>query len=92
MENNKTTYCPFCGGEGILTANYSPKTKLWFINVKCSFCGGTGKYYTQREDPDASGWNTDACIKAVQAWNKRYTPPVEDDDVIYLGTDDRRLM
>ena len=70
-------YCPHCGGEARLTANYSPKTKLWFIQVKCVLCGATGKVYTQAEDPEVSDWETDACIKALYAWNKRYNPELD---------------
>lgn len=85
-------YCPHCGGDARLTANYSPKTKLWFIAVKCEFCGATGKYYTQVEDPDETKWKTDACYKAVQAWNKRYNPIMDDGDVIVTDSDSRRVQ
>lgn len=81
----KAKYCPHCGGDARLTANYSPKIKRWFIAVKCNMCGATGKYYTQVEDPDVDGWETDASYSAVEAWNRRYNPIIEDGD-------DRRLM
>lgn len=74
MKKDVIETCPHCGGEARLTANYSPKTKLWFINVKCQICGATGKYYTQVEDPEGKEWKTDACYNALQAWNKRYNP------------------
>lgn len=88
----KVKYCPHCGGDARLTANYSHKVKRWFIAVKCNLCGATGKYYTQVEDPEVKEWETDACYSAVQAWNRRYSPLADGDDVIYLGTDDRQLM
>ncbi len=85
-------YCPHCGGDAVLTANYSPKTKLWFINVKCKTCGATGKYYTQADDPDESGWNTDACVDAVEAWNRRYNPALGGDTVIITDNDTKHFM
>ena len=84
--------CPHCGGDGILSANYSPKLKLWFVTVKCQFCGATGKYYTQSESPKKTDWETDACYDAVSAWNKRYTPATEDDSIIYTDADSRLIM
>ena len=85
-------YCPHCGGDARLTANYSTKSKVWFIAVKCKMCGATGKYYTQVEDPDETEWNTDACDNAIQAWNRRYNPILEDGDVIPADGDSRRVM
>ena len=70
MEQPK--YCPHCGGDAILTANYSPKAGVWFINVKCTFCGATGKYYTQKEAPDKSGWTTDV-IDYTISYTSYYT-------------------
>ena len=90
---DRIKYCPHCGGSARLTANYSPKTGLWFIAVACTFCGAKGKYYTQVEDPEEANWITDACINAVSAWNKRYTPAgSNDDDDIHTETDSRRVM
>lgn len=90
---NKVKYCPHCGGDARLTANYSPKAKVWFIAVKCRMCGATGKYFTQQEDPDATAWETDACYNAVIAWNKRYTPTAEDDDNgVFIDTGNTLIM
>lgn len=90
---NSVKYCPHCGGDARLTANYSPKVKRWFIAVKCTLCGATGKYYTQVEDPDETNWNTDACYNALRAWNRRYNPLIEDDDAVYKDGDaSRRVM
>jgi len=63
--------CPHCGGAGRLNANYSYKTRSYFIFVKCDICGSTGKTYGSREDPQAEDWNTPACDDAISAWNMR---------------------
>lgn len=63
--------CPFCGGEATLTANYSYKTRAFFVMGKCSFCGSQGKIYNSNEDPEEAGWNNNACTDAVRAWNMR---------------------
>ena len=87
----KVKTCPHCGGDAILRATQDA-TGEWLICVECMLCGATGKGYLQDDDPDVIGWDTNACRKAVNAWNKRYTPPVEDSP-LYLGDlQHRRLM
>ncbi len=54
-----------------LNANYSYKTRSYFVFVKCDICGATGKTTTSQEDPAAEEWNNDACNRAIEAWNLR---------------------
>lgn len=63
--------CPHCGGEAIMYANYAARTHSYMIFVKCGICGATGKTTAQREDPEATGWESDACTRALEAWNMR---------------------
>ena len=63
--------CPHCGGTANLYANYSYKTDTFFVMVKCDICGAQGKLYNSKEDPAKEGWNNDACVGAVSAWNMR---------------------
>ena len=63
--------CPHCGGEAIMYANYAPRTKSYMIFVKCGICGATGKTTAQKDDPAADNWESDACARALDAWNMR---------------------
>ena len=63
--------CPHCGGTACLNANYSYKTRTYFVFVKCDICGAQGKIYNSTEEPAAAEWNNNACIDAVKAWNMR---------------------
>ena len=69
MENIKK--CPFCGGAGILTENFSFKTRSYFIFVKCQLCGAQSKTYASLTDAEADDWQSEACEKAIAAWNTR---------------------
>lgn len=63
--------CPHCNGATYLNANYSYKTRSYFIFVKCDVCGATGKTTTSQEDPAAEEWQSEACETAITAWNLR---------------------
>lgn len=63
--------CPHCGGTACLNANYSYKTRTYFVFVKCDICGAQGKITTSQEDPAADEWNNAACNTALEAWNLR---------------------
>ena len=63
--------CPFCGGDGYLYANYNNRYRMYFVFVKCSICGASGKTYTDREDPIDNNWDDISCSSAVVAWNMR---------------------
>lgn len=61
--------CPHCGGASTLHANYSYKTRSYFVFAKCSICGSQGKIYNTDTEPSGTD---KACIAAVKAWNMRY--------------------
>lgn len=63
--------CPHCNGVAYLNANYSYKTRSYFIYVKCDICGATGKTTTSQEDPQGEEWQSEACERAIEAWNLR---------------------
>ena len=63
--------CPFCGGRATLNANYSYKTRSWFVFVKCKICNSQSKPYYSPEKPDEVDWNNDSCDEAIEAWNMR---------------------
>lgn len=67
--------CPHCGGTALLNANYSYKTRSYFVFVKCEICGATGKTTTSQEEPAAAGWNNPACNTAIEGWNMRTYEP-----------------
>ena len=72
MENNQQIKpCPHCGGVSYLYANYSRKIGGYFVFVKCDICGAQGKIYSSKRDPDADGWENEACVNAIAAWNMR---------------------
>lgn len=71
MSDDPIKTCPHCGGSACLNANYSYKTRSYFVFVKCDICGATGKTYTSADDPAGYGWNTAACNDAIAAWNLR---------------------
>lgn len=64
--------CPHCGAEATLNANYSYKTRSYFVMCKCNMCGAQGKIYNSNEEPESVNWNNIACIDAIKAWNMRY--------------------
>lgn len=64
--------CPHCGGEAALHANYSYKTRSYFVMCKCGMCGSQGKIYNSPDNPESEEWNNIACIDAIKAWNMRY--------------------
>lgn len=68
--------CPHCGGTASLCANYSYKTRGYFVFVKCDICGAQGKIYKSSEDPRTVDWDSIDCDDAVAAWNLR-TPDTE---------------
>lgn len=70
--------CPHCGGESTLTANYSYKTRSYFVFVKCNLCGAQGKSYVSPQDPNEVTWDNEACNHAIAAWNKR--TPIKDNN------------
>lgn len=63
--------CPFCGGDADYCCNYSYKTHVYFVMVKCTVCGSQGKVYSVNEDPEDEDWQNDACIAAAKLWNRR---------------------
>lgn len=63
--------CPHCGGEAIMYSNYSTRARSYMIFCRCGICGSCGKTTAQKEDPEISDWNSDACRRALQAWNMR---------------------
>lgn len=64
--------CPHCGGDAYLQANYSYKTRCYFVMCKCDFCGAQGKIFSSKVDPESVGWNNEACNSAIKAWNMRF--------------------
>lgn len=72
MDNDSLKGCPHCGGPGSIWANYSYKTRSYFVFVKCGLCGAQGKVFTSDNDPEEEGWNNVACNNAVMAWNLRF--------------------
>lgn len=64
--------CPFCGGDGELTQRYNTRYRNYFLFVACNLCGGQGKIFSSDEDVTESNWKTNACERAVKAWNMRY--------------------
>lgn len=64
--------CPHCGSESYLQSSYNRKYGIFFVSVKCSFCGATGQVFTDKESPDEADWDTEACRNAVRAWNMRH--------------------
>lgn len=71
MEKGSLKPCPHCGGSACLNANYSYKTRSFFVFVKCDICGAQGKVYSSPGDPEAAGWNNQPCNDAATAWNLR---------------------
>lgn len=68
----KIKSCPFCGhNTGVLTSNYSFKSKKYFVWVECDICGARSKAATSEDAPADSGWSNAACHKAAVAWNAR---------------------
>ena len=63
--------CPHCGSSACLTANYSFRSRSYFVFVKCDLCGAQGKIYNSTSDPAEESWNNAACNDAVRAWNLR---------------------
>ena len=63
--------CPHCGADAYLQANYSYKTRSYFVMCKCEMRGAQGKIFNSREDPESVGWNNSACNSASRAWNMR---------------------
>lgn len=64
--------CPHCGGTACLNANYSYKSRSYFVFVRCDICGAQGKIYNSSQNPEESGWSSAACNDAARAWNMRY--------------------
>ena len=64
--------CPFCGSQAALYANYSYKSKCYFVFVKCMLCGSQGRIYKSKEDPEETDWKNHACIDAMSALNMRF--------------------
>lgn len=71
MAKERLKYCPHCGGAATLNANYSYKTRSYFVFAKCDICGSQGKIYRSLDNPEAAEWNNQACKDAVIAWNMR---------------------
>lgn len=71
MDDEQLKRCPHCGGSAYLHANYSYKTRGYFVFVKCDVCGATGKAYTSPDNPAASDWANQTCDDAAAAWNLR---------------------
>lgn len=71
MASNSIKACPHCGGVSYLNSNYSYKTRSYFVFVKCDICGAQGKIVNSPEDPAAEEWQSDACDRAIEAWNMR---------------------
>ena len=71
MSKTAIKNCPHCAGVSYLNSNYSYKTRCYFVFVKCEICGATGKTTASKENPAAENWQSDACERAVEAWNMR---------------------
>ena len=63
--------CPHCGGPAGLFANYSYRTRGYFVFVKCDICGAQGRICRSENDPQLENWESEACNKAAAAWNMR---------------------
>ena len=63
--------CPHCGADAYLQANYSYKTRSFFVMCKCELCGAQGKIFNSKENPESEGWDSPACNSAIKAWNMR---------------------
>lgn len=63
--------CPHCGGSACLNANFSYKTRSYYIFVKCDICGAHGKTYCSTENPAMENWDNVQCKDAINAWNMR---------------------
>ncbi len=68
----KIKKCPFCGGDGELTQRYNSRYDNYFVFVACNLCNAQSKTFTSRDDLSESEWNTNACEKAVKAWNMEF--------------------
>ena len=73
MQNNelpKLRECPFCGGRARISADTEAtrdsQGRLWAFTAVCDSCC-------------ASSGLTFSTEKAIEAWNRRYTPPSEID-------------
>lgn len=75
MEHVQLKYCPHCNGTASLNANYSYKTRCYFVFAKCDICGAQGKIFKCDENPAELGWNSQPCNDAVAAWNMRAHEP-----------------
>ncbi len=69
METIKT--CPHCNGPAHLKSSFRSIANNYFVFVRCDICGAQGKLYYSSEDPKASNWNNEYCVKAINAWNMR---------------------
>lgn len=57
--------CPFCGGKGKVSGNYSEKRACFYVYVRCINCQARGKTFTSEETEKK------ASEKAIEAWNAR---------------------
>ena len=67
-------HCPFCGGEADIWRMYGKYG--YFMVVKCSVCGASGKTFMDgredKDDGDPTLWETVAARRAAEAWNRRW--------------------
>ena len=68
---DKLKPCPFCNGQARLYSTYSYKTASQYVLVKCTYCNAASRSYYSREDPKKANWDTIACRRATNAWNRR---------------------
>ena len=63
--------CPHCGGNATLCAHKGKEKDTYFIFVKCDICRAQGTIFLAYADPLENDWSDVACVKALQAWNRR---------------------
>lgn len=70
--NDDIRQCPHCGGDAYICAETS-KENEWFVFVRCSVCGSTGKKFMAYDgEPTKHIYDDLAIVQAVNAWNMRY--------------------
>jgi len=64
--------CPHCGGAAYLNQRYSARKDTYLVFVRCDSCRSQGRIFESHDDPNRSGWQSEACDAAVRAWNQRF--------------------
>lgn len=71
VENYELKPCPFCGGTATFFVKKSKNKTLWYIYVKCDFCGAQSKTMFTETDPKPLNFQTWDCSAAIDFWNNR---------------------